>query len=59
MNFVKIVTLLFVGCDVFSSLFDLSGFDFLPQNEEEVLFVGRMYEPKRGEGKDGDTLGRL
>lgn len=32
---------------------------FLSQNEEEVLLMGRMYEPKRGEGKDSDTLGRL
>lgn len=29
------------------------------QDEEEVLLMGRMYEPKRGEGKDGETTGRL
>lgn len=43
--------------DLYSKL--MSGFAFLSQDEEEVLFMGRMYEPKRGEGKDGDALGRL
>lgn len=26
----------------------------LPQNEEEVLFMGGMYEPKRSKGKHGN-----
>lgn len=29
------------------------------QNEEEVLFLGRMYEPKRGEGMDHDYMSRI
>lgn len=40
--------------------FDLtSDFYFFWQNEEEVLFMGGMYEPKGGEGMDGDYMSRF
>lgn len=37
----------------------MSEFYFFWQNEEEVLFMGGMYEPKGGEGMDGDYMSRF
>ncbi len=40
------------------SVLQINVWFWLSQNEEEVLFMGRMYEPKRGEGKEIGALGR-
>lgn len=34
-------------------------FNCFEQNEEEVLFMGGMYEPQRGEGMEGGHMSRL
>lgn len=37
----------------------MSDFYLFWQNEEEVLFMGGMYEPQGGEGMDGAYMSRF